>query len=103
MKGNDLIGDIPERESEWAKIAEYCNSFDGYEYWGSTKKVAEVARENLDKYEASGELPESIEVLRTILFYMQRQQRNDYYNPTPPEEEFELIRKILNKLREIDE
>lgn len=104
MNENSLIGDIPKRGAEWSEISEYCYSFRGHNYWGSIEKVAEVAKKNLDKYKASGDLPESVVILRTILFFEQRRIRHhNQYPPNTIEDDLELVRVILNKLREIED
>ena|SRR5215831_8683698 len=71
--------DIPSRSSEldWREITPLALSFDGYAYWGSVQKCAEVGmREN----------PRTLTELRTKLFFGQRAARHCHCgepNPVP--------------------
>lgn len=56
------VGDIPSFKEEWKNIQPFALTFDGYRYWGSIDKCAEVAAKP----------PATLTHLRTCLFFEAR-------------------------------
>ena len=55
--------DIPSFKETWARIEPFALTFDGFGYWGSVEKCAEIAQ---------ARRPGSLTELRTCLFYEAR-------------------------------
>jgi hypothetical protein len=91
-------GDVPSPDAGWREIGKYALSFDGYEAWGSFEKCAEVANRLLDAYLSDGALPDSLDELRTCLFFEQRRWR--HYGYDPDEEAMRYIGALLDGIRE---
>ena len=90
--------DLPPPDAGWREIGRFALSFDGYEAWGSFGKCAEVANRWLDAYLTDGALPESLDELRTCLFFEQRRWR--HYGYDPDEEAMCYIGALLEGIRE---
>ena len=73
--GNEqlTLRDIPQPDASWTEILDFALTFDGYEYWGSFERCAEIAATR-DHGTITG--------LRTCLFFEQRLWRNG--NEMPP-------------------
>jgi len=99
MNENDLIGNVPNKDSDWNEISKYACSFNGYEYWGSFDEVSNIANKFNEKYIKDGTLPDSLELLRTSLFFEQRRFR--HFGRDPSAKEMEYIRAILAKIRKL--
>ena len=56
------VGDIPSFKESWSGIEPFALTFDGYQYWGSIEKCAEVAARP----------PATLTHLRTCLFFEAR-------------------------------
>lgn len=54
--------DIPSYKEPWSRIEPFALTFDGYKYWGSVERCAEVAAKS----------PGTLTELRTHLFYEAR-------------------------------
>jgi hypothetical protein len=76
--------DIPSAHAGWHEIGRFALSFNGYEWWGSFQKCAEVANRAAETYRESAALPESLTDLRTCLFFEQRRWRHFGYDPDEP-------------------
>jgi hypothetical protein len=87
----------PAPDADWAEIDRYARSFNAYDYWGSLEKCAEVGNAARKAYDAEGELPRSLDVLRTCLFFEQR--RFKHFNREPDEEEMKYIRALVEATR----
>ena len=98
MTEKDLIGKLSKIDADWSEISQYAYSFQGQKYWGSFDKCSEIAMKYSKKYQESGTLPESPELLRTCLFFEQRSFRHMGWPPS--ENELTYIRDILRKLHE---
>ena len=80
--------DIPPSDASWTEIGEFALTFDGYEYWGSFAKCAEIA---------NAKAPRTLEELRTCLFFEQR--RWHHFGDTPDSEDLEYIRGLVERIR----
>ena len=63
--------DIPSFKEPWSRIEPFALTFDGYKYWGSVEKCAEVAAKP----------PGTLTELRTCLFYEARRWSHLNKNP----------------------
>ena len=82
------LADIPDPDTDWGYIGEFALSFDGYEYWGSFEKCAEIANSKKD---------DSLTDLRTCLFFEQRSWW--HIGEAPSEKGMEYIRGVVEKIR----
>ena len=80
--------DVPPADADWQAIADFALTFDGYERWGSFEKCAEIA---------NAELHDSLDHLRTCLFFEQRRWR--HYGDEPDEEALAYWRRIVAGIR----
>ena len=80
--------DIPREKAGWDEIGKLALTFDGYEYWGSFEKCAEIANAQLDS---------TLIDLRTCLFFEQRRYR--HFGSEPQGEDLEYIKSIVRKIR----
>jgi len=60
------VGDIPSFKETWSHIEPFALTFDGYGYWGSIEKCAEIASRP----------PATLTQLRTCLFFEARRWRH---------------------------
>ena len=58
--------DVPAVGELWERIEPFALTFDGFRYWGSVEKCAEVA----------GQTPGTLTDLRTCLFFEARRWKN---------------------------
>ncbi len=80
------------------EIFAFALTFSGYTYWGSFERCAEIANSWLERFHQSGELPDTIEELRTCLFF--EQQRWRHYGESPDASARAYLSALLEKLRE---
>jgi hypothetical protein len=91
IANSDLTpGDLPSPYAEWECIGDFALSFNGFKHWGSFEKCAEIA--NAARHE-------SLDDLRTCLFFEQRRWR--HYGDEPDEAAMTYIRDIVEKIRAI--
>ncbi|MDH4207576.1 MAG: hypothetical protein OEV76_01730, partial [Anaerolineae bacterium] len=64
--------DVPLPDAGWYEIGRFALSCNGYEWWGSFAKCAEVANRAARAFHESGTLRHSLTELRTCLFFEQR-------------------------------
>ena len=81
--------DIPSEDASWQAIAQFALTFDGYQYWGSFERCAEIAntREN-----------DGLTNLRTCLFFEQRRWR--HFDAEPDAETMSYIRGLISGIRD---
>ena len=80
---------VPPPQAPWAAIQEFALTFDGYGYWGSFERCAEIANRREH---------DSLTKLRTCLFFEQRRWR--YFGEEPDGEALAYIHGIIETLRE---
>ena len=81
--------DIPSFRETWARIEPFALTFDGFKYWGSVEKCAEVAQ---------ARRPGSLTELRTGLFYEARRWK--LAGKTPDTTSMKYIRALVYAIRE---
>jgi len=79
---------IPPDDADWTIIWEFAHTFNGYKYWGSFEKCAEIANTEQDT---------TLTELRTCLFF--ECQRWHHYGEDPDEESTPYIRNLVGKIR----
>jgi len=89
--------DVPLPHAGWQEIGRFALSFNGYEWWGSFQRCAEVANLAAETYRESGGLPESLTDLRTCLFFEQRRWR--HFGLDPDEEAMNYIGALVEEIR----
>jgi len=89
--GTMTLADIPPADASWTEILDFALTFDGYEYWGSFERCAEVANAK-----AHG----SLNGLRTCLFFEQRSWRAGDESP-PAKRTLVYWRSLLKKMRSL--
>lgn len=81
--------DIPSFTEAWAHIEPFALTFDGFKYWGSVEKCAEVAQTGR---------PGSLTELRTCLFYEARRWK--LVGRSPDAAAMKYIRAMVYAIRE---
>ena len=79
---------LPRNDADWETIQRFALTFDGYSYWGSFERCAEVA---------DAQRRETLTDVRTCLFFEQRRWR--HYGEEPDERAIAYIRALLEDLR----
>jgi len=93
--------DIPTRDADWGTIWPFALTFDGYTYWGSSTKSAEIANQWSEMYLTKRSLPDSLTELRTCLFFEQRRWRHFGYDPDPSDAETTgYIQALIDRIRD---
>jgi hypothetical protein len=82
------VGDIPSFKETWSRIEPFALTFDGYGYWGSIEKCAEVAARP----------PATLTHLRTCLFFEAR--RWLHQGKQPDAQSMKRIRALLFAIKE---
>jgi len=89
--------DVPAPDAGWRGISRFALSFNGYEWWGSFGKCAEVGNRGAEGFRERGALPESLAELRTCLFFEQRRWR--HFGLDPDEEAMLYVLALLEEIR----
>ena len=89
--------DLPEVNADWDTINPFALTFDGYTYWGSFERCAEMAERVQRRYIETGELPDDLVELRTTLFFAQRGARFRDSDPSP--EDMRLLWALIEAMR----
>jgi hypothetical protein len=80
--------DVPSFQETWAKIEPFALTFDGFRYWGSVEKCAEVAQ---------SKRPGSLTELRTCLFFEARRWKQ--IGKPPDAQAMKYIRALVYAIR----
>jgi hypothetical protein len=75
---------LPATGADWGAVARFALSFDGYRRWGSFERCAEIGDRWADAYMTGGELPDTLDLCRTCLFFEQRRWRDRPSGPDAP-------------------
>lgn len=90
--------DIPPSGAKyWGMIDRFALSFDGYKYWGTFEKCADVANKCAHAWHESKTLPASLTELRTCLFFQQRLWK--HLEDHPDEKAMIYIRALVEAIR----
>lgn len=90
VANNELTpADIPSFKEVWWRIEPFALTFDGFRYWGSVEKCAEIAQ---------ARRPGSLTELRTCLFYEAR--RWNLAGKPPDVASMKFIRALVYAIRE---
>ena len=82
------VADVPSFKEAWSRIEPFALTFDGYRYWGSIDKCAEVAAKT----------PATLTQLRTCLFFEAR--RWTHLKMQPDEKALKHIRALVFAINE---
>jgi hypothetical protein len=80
--------DIPSSKATWNEISRFALTFDGYAYWRSNEKCAQVANRMREA---------RVEVLRSCLFFEQRRWR--WQERRPDAASMRYIRGLIQGIR----
>lgn len=98
IKNEDLtVRDLPGPNADYDAIIEFALSFNGYDYWESFEKCAEVSNSCLEQWEEDKSLPTSLAELRTCVFFEQR--RWHHFGEIPNRETMEYIHQLIEAIR----
>ena len=89
---------LPPPGAGWREIGRFALSFDGYAWWGSFEKCAQIGNEGGRAFRATGAVPDSLIELRTCLFFEQRRWR--HYGFDPDQEAMVYIGVLVEGIRE---
>lgn len=90
--------DIPPPNAEyWGVIDHFALSFDGYSYWDSFEKCAEIANSSVKTWKEKKVLPNSLTELQTCLFFEQRRWR--HFGEHPDSETMAYIHALVDAIR----
>ncbi|HVY04908.1 MAG TPA: hypothetical protein VHB46_02925 [Burkholderiales bacterium] len=81
--------DVPSFKESWGRIEPFALTFDGFRYWGSVEKCAEVAQDKS---------PGSLTELRTCLFYEARRWKLE--GKSPDVKSMRFVRALVYAIRE---
>ena len=91
--------DVPAADADYyGTIVQFALTWDGYAYWGSFDPCAEIANRWAGSFRREGRLPDTLEELRTCLFFEQRRWR--HFDEDPDEVAVGYIRALLEAIRE---
>jgi hypothetical protein len=83
------LSDVPDPGAPWEVIWEFALSYGGYEKAGSLPACAEIANSRRN---------ETLDDLRTCLFFEQRRWR--HFGEEPDGEDLEYIRELVKQIRD---
>jgi hypothetical protein len=83
-----LLSQIPSADAAWHEIVRFAHTFDGYKYWGSHERCAEIA---------NARRIDTLADLRTCLFFEQR--RWNHFGESPDAEAMTYIRSLVAQIR----
>ena len=90
---------VPSPDTGWGAIARFALSFDGYRRWGSFERCAEIGNRWANAYMTGGELPHTLDLCRTCLFFEQRRWRDRPSGPDAPTRRY--IGALLDRIGEL--
>ncbi len=99
IANSNLTGkDIPPPNAEYCGVIDrFALSFDGYSYWGSFEKCAEIGNASAENWKEKKVLPNSLTELRTCLFFEQRRWR--HFDKHPDSETIDYIHVLVDAIR----
>src|SRR5688572_22792606 len=80
---------LPARGASWHDIQGFALSFDGYDYWGSFDRCADIANERNHQ---------SLTSLRTCLFFEQRRWR--HFGLAPEGDDLRYMHELVEGIRD---
>lgn len=89
---------LPGPEAGWGEIQRFALTFDGYTHAGSVERCGEIANAAAERFAQGKGLFDSLDDLRTCLFFEQRRWR--HFAEDPDEETMRYIRALLEAVRE---
>jgi hypothetical protein len=99
--GNDDLtaAHLPPPDANWNQMGSFASSYAGYNHWVSHAECVEVANNASEFYEKLGELPGSLDELRTCLFV--EYQRYLDFGWTPDEKRLQYLRAVVEAIRRV--
>ena len=90
---------VPANDADWDEIIEFAHTFDGYEHFGSNEACGNFCNAALERFDAIGEIPATLDELRACLFYEARRWRHAYLEG-PGEAERPYVSALLSAIRQ---
>jgi len=90
-------GQVPGPHASWPEVFEFAYAFDGYEVFGGSEPLAEVANGWKERWLADRSLPTSLRELRGCLFFEQR--RFHHFGEIPTGADARYLRALLRAIR----
>jgi hypothetical protein len=88
---------LPPPGATWKQMGDFASSYSGYDHWLSHAECVEVANNAAEFYEKLGELPSTLDELRTCLFI--EYQRYLDFGWTPDEKRLVYLRAVVEEIR----
>lgn len=88
---------VPDLTATWDEICNVALTFDGYDHCGSFDACADIGNHWVGVYAERQGLPDSLNDLRTCLFFEQR--RWHHFGESPGEQAMEYIYALLEAIR----
>jgi hypothetical protein len=96
------IIDVPGPDDPWWGVGDrFALTFNAYDRLGSSSNVDKTANKAREKYDKSGVLPDSVDGIRTCLFYEQRRWRHFDEDPYEDPGTKQYLRALFAALREL--
>ncbi len=89
------LENVPNFNDDWLVIGRFALSFDGFDFWKSFNKCADVADKCYSDFFNKKNV--TLTELRTFLFFEQR--RWNHFGDEPNEEAINYIRSLVEKIR----
>jgi hypothetical protein len=89
--------DVPGPQAAWEVVAKFALSFDGYKRHGSFARCAAIANRCEAAHKKNRSLPDTLDDLRTCLFFEQRRWR--HFDESPDTATMRYIRALLSGIR----
>lgn len=89
---------VPAADAGEDTLMHFALTFNGYTYWGSFDKCADIANHWLAEYQSSQRLAPTLTELRTCLFFEQR--RWCHYGEAPDAEALTYWRALVEAIRD---
>jgi hypothetical protein len=89
---------LPPPNAPWSRITPFALTFDGYARW-RTGRCGTIANAAVRAYHATGDLPGSLTVLRTCLFFEQR--RYHHFGTPPDDRSMAYIHAVVERIRSL--
>jgi len=101
MTEHDRI-EVPQPDDPWWTVGDiFALTYDAYARVGSGDEVASIANQARDVFDATGEVPTSIETIRTCLFFEQRRWRHFDADPYEDPATKVYLHALLDRLRDL--
>jgi hypothetical protein len=89
---------IPGEDADFYVVSRFALTFDGYSHWGDFHRCGEIANNWRERYLTDRQLPDTLTLLRTCLFFEQR--RFHHFGEGPDGEDWVYFQDIARAIRD---